>query len=219
MIRANDSGLASAPAVVDDAPHKRSLATPRNLIIVVGVLAWIVVLVLFVLPQVTKKPAEPAAATGATAAAAATVAQAKPAAISNESAAGGVAPAPKAVPAPELPITGRVFNLAGTTAGFKYLKLSVVVDFEDPTGAYAKAKGDALKKLQDGFAADNAGALAAFNDILTTTVTGHTAADLSTTQGKEALRQELITKFNQALAAGGSKERVSYVIFSDFVMQ
>ena len=46
-----------------------------------------------------------------------------------------------------------------------------------------------------------------------------TAADLATPQGKVALRQDLISRFNRALASGSSKQHVSYIIFSDFVMQ
>jgi flagellar basal body-associated protein FliL len=215
MIRGNETALANAPAVVEDAPPaKGGFLKPRNLIIIIGAVAWLAVLGLFVVPRLTAKPA-PAEASAPTAAAAA-----KPvAAISEESAAGGVTAPPKAVQAPMLPIVGRVFNLSGTGAGFKYVKLSIGVQFEDEGGKFGKAKGEGLKKLQDDFAAENAGTLAAFNDILTSTVTSRTAADLSTTQGKEALRTELISKFNKALAAGGSKERVTYVIFSDFVMQ
>lgn len=215
MIRANDSGLATAPAVVeDDAPVKRGLVTPRNLIIIIGAVAWIAVLVLFVLPRLTAKPAPVANASAAAAAIAKPVA-----AISNESAAGGVTAAPKAVQTPLLSISNRVFNLANTGVGFKYVKLSIAVQFEDEGGKFGKASGEALKKLQDDFAAENVGTLSAFDDILTTTVSSRTAADLASSQGKEALRTELISKFNQALASGGSKERVTYVIFSDFVMQ
>lgn len=214
MIRANDSGLANAPAVVDDASPKRGLVTPRNLIIVVGIVAWIGVLVLFVLPRLTAKPAAAAASAPAAAAAAKPVA-----AISEQAAAGGVTAAPKAVSTPLLSISNRVFNLSGNGAGFKYVKLSIDVQFEDADGKFGKAKGPALKTLQDDFAAQNVGTLGAFNDILTSTVSSRTAADLASTQGKEALRTELITKFNSALAGGTSKERVTYVIFSDFVMQ
>jgi flagellar basal body-associated protein FliL len=171
---------------------------------------------LFVLPAVTRKPA---AATPSGEAVAKPAAAAQTAAIREEAAAGGVGSAPKAVPSPQLVIANRVFNLAGTTAGFKYVKLSIVVQFEDEGGKFAKAKGEAGKKLQDEFTAENGGTLGAFNDILTTTVSSKTAAELATTQGKESLRQDLIAKFNQALAGGTTKERVTYVIFSDFVMQ
>src|SRR5579883_278672 len=213
MIRANDSGLATPPPeVVDDAKPRKGLLTPRNIIILVGALAWIAVVFLFVIPQFTKKPAQ------AGASAAATAAEAKPAAA-EEAAPSGAVGVPKAVPAPQLTIANRVFNLAGTTAGFKYVKLSLTIQFENDKGTFAKAKGEALKKLEDEFTADNAGTLGAFNDILTTSVSSKTAAELATTKGKEDLRAELISKFNRALIAGGSKDRVTYVDFSDFVMQ
>lgn len=213
MIRANDSGLATPPPVLDEGPApKKGLLTPRNMIILVGVVAWLAVLFLFVVPQFTKKPAE----SGASAAAAAA---AKPAAISDESAAGGVASGPKAIPSPQLVISNRVFNLAGTNAGFKYVKLTLTIQFEDEGGKFAKAKGEALKKLEEEFAGENTGTLGAFNDILTTTVSSRTAPELATPQGKEKLRQDLTSSFNRALLAGGSKLKVTYVSFSDFVMQ
>ncbi|HEX6511159.1 MAG TPA: flagellar basal body-associated FliL family protein [Chloroflexota bacterium] len=210
MIRANDSGLANAPAaVVDDMPPRRGLLTVRNMIIL-GALAWIALLALFVLPRVTSKPAQPEASTGAVA---------KPAVAAESVNTTGGAAGPTALPGPQLTIANRVFNLAGASAGFKYVKLTVAVQFDDQGGQFAKAKGDALKKLQDSFAADNAGALGAFNDIMTTSVGTRSAADLAKPEGKEQLRSELISKFNNALRAGGSREHVRYVIFSDFVMQ
>lgn len=206
MIRANDSGLASPPPPVVDEPPRRGLLTSRNIIILIGVIAWIAVLVLFVVPQLTKRQA-------------AAPALPQTAAISQAAAAGGVGSAPKAVPSPELVLGSRVFNLSGATAGFKYVKLSMVAQFSDETGSFAKAKGDSLTKMEASFAGDNAGTLSAFNDIMTTVVSSKTAADLATPQGKESLRQELVSRFNQALAAGGSKQHVTYIIFSDFVMQ
>lgn len=204
MIRANDRGLSTPPPVIEE-PSRPGLISGRNILVLVGVLAWLAVLLLFVVPQVTRK-STPQAVPATSIAAAATT---------NQGLATGSAP--KAVRGPELPITNRVFNLAGNASGYKYVKLSVIVDFADAKGDFAKAKGDALTKLQAAFLADNPATLAAFNDIMTTTVSSKTAADLATTQGKESLRQELMTKFNSALA--GSQRRVTYVIFSDFVMQ
>ncbi|HEU0166747.1 MAG TPA: flagellar basal body-associated FliL family protein [Chloroflexota bacterium] len=215
MIRANDKGLASAPAVVEE-PPRAGLINGRNLIILVGIVAWLAVLLLFIVPNLTKKPEQPAIpATTTTAAQAASGATTAAATTSTTALSAGSAP--KAVPSPELDINGRVFNLAGNAAGYKYVKLSVVVQFVDTKGDFAKASGAALTKLDQDFAASHAGATNAFNDILTTTVSSKTAADLATPQGKEALRQELISKFNGALA--GTNDRVSYVLFSDFVMQ
>src|SRR5581483_6495636 len=100
MIRANDKGLASTPAVVDE-PPKPGLVNGRNIIILVGIVAWVAVLLLFIVPNLTRKPAQtlPQASTAAEA-----VAPAKPAAAAaGAPAAAGVAP--KAVALPELDIT------------------------------------------------------------------------------------------------------------------
>ena len=210
MIRANDRGLTTSPPAELIEPPRTGLVNSRNIIILVGVIAWIAVIVLFVIPNLTRKP-EQAAVPATTVQ---TAAQAAQPAAGGQTAA---APAPKAVPSPQLAINNRVFNLAGNASGYKYVKLSLIVQFADEKGDFAKAKGDALTKLETAFAADNTAAMSAFNDVLTTSVSSKTAADLATVQGKEALRQELISKFNQALA--GSSERVTYVTFSDFVMQ
>ena len=214
MIRANDRGLATPPPAVEEPPRRAGLLTGRNILVAVGVVAWLALLLLFVLPRFTSKPA-PAAK--ASAAAAGAVAQ--PAAA-QASAGGATLTAPKAIPAPELTISNRVFNLAGaatTGTGYKYLKLSIVVQFSDPKKQFAKASGTNLATLETAFAADHPGALAAFNDVLTTTVSSKTSAELATLQGKESLRQELIKRFNAALS--GTSLHVTYVIFSDFVMQ
>jgi len=210
MIRANDKGIAPPP--IEELP-KPGLVNGRNIVILVGVIAWLAVLMLFVVPQLHRPAAQPVQVPAAPVAAAA--GQPVAAGATSNSLAAGVAP--KAVPQPQLVIANRVFNLAGTNSGYKYVKLTLAVSFADDKGDFAKANGAALKKLEDAFTADNAGALTAFNDILTTTVSNKTAADLATPQGKEALRQELIGKFNQALA--GTSQRVTYVSFDDFVMQ
>ena len=58
MIRANDSGLAAGPPAVVDEPARKGFMTPRNLIIVVGALAWILVANTYgSLPQIPWLPA------------------------------------------------------------------------------------------------------------------------------------------------------------------
>ncbi|MBV9120935.1 MAG: flagellar basal body-associated FliL family protein [Chloroflexi bacterium] len=116
---------------------------------------------------------------------------------------------------PTLQIPNRVINLNGQS-GYKYAKMSLNVQFQDATGEYGKAKGDALKKLQDTFAADNVSTISAFNDVVTTDVSQKTAQDLASADGKEALRQQLLKDFNSRLAGG---PQVLYVEFVDFVMQ
>src|SRR5579883_380571 len=100
---------------------------------------------------------------------------------------------------PTLQIKDRVVNLNAKN-GYQYAKMTLNVMFSDPKGEYAKAKGEALKKLQDTFAADNPAAAAAFNDVVTTDVSQKSPQELATADGKEALRQQLIKDFNARLA-------------------
>ncbi|MDE3075804.1 MAG: flagellar basal body-associated FliL family protein [Chloroflexota bacterium] len=222
MIRANDKGLATPPPVVVEGAPKRRLPipplTPRNLIVIVGAVAWLLVIFLFVIPQVFgKKPAPAAAQAGKAGAQAQAAAQVVPQAVVTvePGVPGGAVAAPKAAAAPTLALKDRVINLSNNV-GYRYAKLTFVVVFADEGNKFAKAKGEAAAKLETAFVADNQGAINAFNDILTSTVSAKTAADLATPQGKEALRQELIGKFNQALAGRG---RVTWIDFTDFVMQ
>ena len=123
---------------------------------------------------------------------------------------------------PTLQIKDRVINLNAKN-GYQYAKMTLNVVFSDPKGDFAKAKGEALKKLQDTFTSDNTAALAAFNDVVTTDVSMKTPQELSTADGKEALRQQLVKDFNARLAPpakpGTPQSQVLYVEFLDFVMQ
>lgn len=98
-----------------------------------------------------------------------------------------------------------------------HIRVSMAIQFADPSGAFAKAKDLDLGYLERNFAADHSAALDVFNDILTTTVDTKTPTELWSPEGKEALRQELMTKFNQALA--GTGDQVVYINFTDFVLQ
>ncbi|MFI5268206.1 MAG: flagellar basal body-associated protein FliL [Chloroflexota bacterium] len=123
---------------------------------------------------------------------------------------------------PALQIKDRVINLSAKN-GYQYAKMTLNVLFSDPKGEYGKAKGEALKKLQDTFVTDNPAALAAFNDVVTTDVSQKTPQELATPDGKEALRQQLIKDFNNRLAPpakpGDPPSKVLWVEFVDFVMQ
>ena len=123
---------------------------------------------------------------------------------------------------PTLQIKDRVINLSAKN-GYQYAKLSLDVVFSDPKGDFGKAKGEALKKLEDTFTADNTAVLAAFNDVVTTDVSQKTPQELSTVDGKEALRKQLVKDFNARLAPppkpGDPQNKVLYVNFVDLVMQ
>jgi flagellar basal body-associated protein FliL len=123
---------------------------------------------------------------------------------------------------PTLQIKDRVVNLNAKN-GYQYAKMTLNVQFNDPKGEYAKAKGEALKKLQDTFVSDNPAALSAFNDVVTTDVSQKSPQELATADGKEALRQQLIKDFNTRLAPPTKPDdpalKVLWVEYVDFVMQ
>ena len=125
-----------------------------------------------------------------------------------------------AVPRPGL-IIDRVYNLKQPSIVSPslqlYLRLRTEIEFNDLTGRYAAAGTAERNDLQEAFLWQHVGTYAAFNDILTLTVAEHRPSQLETADGKEALRQELIAKFNQALA--GTNEQVVYINFLEFQMQ
>lgn len=124
---------------------------------------------------------------------------------------------PTAQNLPALQIKSRVVNLSDSGGtGYKYAKLSLDVLFADPKGTFLKASGTGLTQLQTTFNTDNQNLVTAFDDVITNDVSTMTSKQLSTTAGKQALRQELMRDFNARIAKGPA---VVYVSFADFVMQ
>ena len=124
---------------------------------------------------------------------------------------------PTAENLPTLQIKSRVVNLNDSSGrGYKYAKLSLDVLFADPKGTFLKAGGTSLAQLQTTFNTDNQNLVAAFDDVITNDVSNLTSQQLSTSAGKQALRQELQRDFNARIAKGPP---VVYVSFADFVMQ
>ncbi len=110
------------------------------------------------------------------------------------------------------PLKERVFNLADPGGG-RYIKLEVVIEFEDP--AAAGLKGEAYLKHQEEFARELAPVKPRLDDILLTTVSSRTSLELLRPEGKEALRSDLKTKFGQVV----HEPKVRDVFFAQFVIQ
>ncbi|GEM_PF-1366119 len=163
----------------------------RLVLVVVGIVAWLAALGLFVPPLIPKRP--PTAPTPVPAAGAVLI-----------------------KPAPELTIS-RTFNVQGSGPGFKYVKLTAVIQFADPSGQFAKARSDQLSKLQAQFADDHAPLLSAFNNIMTSTLDTKDALALTSPEGRDQLKRELIAAFNRQLA--GTSDRVTDILFVDYVLQ
>jgi flagellar FliL protein len=127
---------------------------------------------------------------------------------------GGAAPAAGGAPSGSVmySLKERVFNLADPGGG-RYIKLEVVIEFDDPTAA--GLKGEAYLKRQEELARELAPVKPRLDDVLLTTVTSRTSAELLRPEGKEALRSELKTKFGQVV----HEPKVRDVFFAQFVIQ
>lgn len=106
----------------------------------------------------------------------------------------------------------RVINLADPGT-FRYIKCEVVLEFDMPEAR--NLKGEAYKKRQEEFSQELASRRPKLDDILTMTLGSKTAASLSTSEGKEQLREEL--KAKMAEAAG--EHKLVNVYFTQFIIQ
>jgi flagellar protein FliL len=124
-------------------------------------------------------------------------------------------PTPTPLPQPGMmyDLSERVFNL-GDPGGMRYAKIQIVIEFERPKAAVG-LKGEALKKAEETFAVDMSGRRPMMDDILTTVIGNKTSVELSTPEGKEKLRQELMTQ----LADVSGEDELLSVYFTQFIIQ
>lgn len=108
----------------------------------------------------------------------------------------------------------RIVNLADSP-GYRYLKIQVTLEFEDPTHRAGDLKGDALKQREDEFAKEVDPFGPAIQDFLITTLTRKTAAELLSPEGKDQLRQQLLDGLRQLLPDNPPRA----VYFTQFVIQ
>lgn len=106
----------------------------------------------------------------------------------------------------------RVVNL-GDAGGYRYLKIGLTLEFEMPGGK--ELKGEAYTKSQTTFAAEIAPIRPVMDDIVTTVLASKTSADLSSVDGKERLRQELKSKFEDVTG----EQKLLSVYFTQFIIQ
>ncbi len=106
----------------------------------------------------------------------------------------------------------RIFNLADPGGG-RYIKLEVVIEFEDPKAL--GLKGEAYLKHQEEFAKELAPVKPRLDDVLLRVVSSRTSLELLRPEGKEALRAELKEKFGQVV----HEAKIRDVLFAQFVIQ
>lgn len=120
-----------------------------------------------------------------------------------------------------LPLRERIVNLADPGV-MRYLKATIVLEMMD-SKLTELPKGEEYKKKQEELKKDMGGALPLIEDELTVILTGKTANDLMSPDGKQKLREEIKSRLNKSLDkhAHDPKERheVLTVYFSDFIIQ
>lgn len=108
----------------------------------------------------------------------------------------------------------RVVNLADGPA-FRYLKVQVALEFDDPAHRAGELRGEALLAREEELRHKIDVHVPAIDDLLTTTLTRKTSAELLTPEGKETLRQELLDGIRQRV----HDPRLRSVYLVQFVIQ
>jgi flagellar FliL protein len=109
----------------------------------------------------------------------------------------------------------RVVNLADA-GGYRYLKIQVVLEFALPEKEAKSLKGAAYTKKQEEFTNEMSARRGPIIEDIIGTVTGSkTAAAISTTEGKDNLKQELIKRLNEVTG----EDHVTNVYFTQFLVQ
>jgi flagellar basal body-associated protein FliL len=108
----------------------------------------------------------------------------------------------------------RVVNLTDKSAS-KYLKIAMSLEFID-TKVKDPPKGAAVLAQQLEFAGEMSPYAAVIDDVLGSTLSSKTSADLIKADGKEQLKSDLILNVNHALH---DEEKVVNVYFTSFIIQ
>ncbi len=126
-------------------------------------------------------------------------------------------PTPVPAPPPEgilLPVGTKVINLADP-GGYRYLKTSIVLEFEPEDPKFTSLKGEARLKKEEEMVKELKSRTAVYEDIITTLLSSKTFEEVFTIQGKEHLKAEIKERINTRLG----REEVLEVYFTEFVIQ
>lgn len=97
----------------------------------------------------------------------------------------------------------------------RYLKATVVLEFEPPTAEYNKLTGEAKTKAQTEFLNEVTPKSPVIQDAIITLFSSKSVNEIFTLEGKIALKQELSAKLNAQLG----KDRVVNIYLTQFVIQ
>ncbi len=118
-------------------------------------------------------------------------------------------------PRPTLTLEERVLNLKAPASSPNYVKTSIALEFADPDHKYIKLKGDAITAADLLYDADLKPELHRIWDVITSVVGANTADQVSTPEGRDKLKEQLIAELNKEL----KQRKVENIFFVSFVTQ
>ncbi len=114
---------------------------------------------------------------------------------------------------PYLTLDDRVFTLVSSVDAPRYVKLRVVLEFETDDEAWFELAGEALEEELEAFREEMP--IFLIEDAITSTVSVKTVEDISSAEGKDALREEI----REAIAALLPEAHIYRVLFTNFITQ
>ena len=117
---------------------------------------------------------------------------------------------------PMLALDDKVINLSMTTpGGYKYAKVGVTIEVRPAAASFYDLHGTERTKQETTELAAYTDAVPLLVDAVGTTVSSHDSSTLTTTDGRAALKAELLTSAKKILG----DDKVIDIFFTDFVMQ
>lgn len=131
------------------------------------------------------------------------------------------APAPTAeqlaaAPKPTVKLDERVLNLKAPAASPNYVKTLIALEFADPKHTYLGAKGEAIVAKDTAYAAELKPEMPKIWDSIIQVIGGKTATEVSTPEGRDKLKAELVDAVNKHLDA---EHKVTNIYFETFITQ
>lgn len=121
-----------------------------------------------------------------------------------------------AAPKPTVKLEERVLNLKAPATAPNYLKTLIALEFADPKHTYLGAKGDAVLAKDTVYAAELKPEMPKIWDAIIQVIGGKSASEVSTPDGRDKLKTELIDAVNKQLDAD---HKVQGIYFETFVTQ
>ena len=116
---------------------------------------------------------------------------------------------------PTIKLEDRVYNLKAPATGPSYLKASIALEFADPDLKYIKLKGEAIGVQDLAFTKEHAAEMPRVWDAVTSVIASRTVQEVSTPEGRDKLKTELMAAVNKEL----KHDKVENVYFITFITQ